>query len=274
MVDFRDAFRENVRWVGGLHVPEGTGGSGLETTEDYPMFVWKDRTRKTLEASFGEKIYEDNDVDSLAMDDYMAKDQFLSSFKHKSGGEDIDERSLSDIDLALLPDRVCAFDLHRRRYCIVSVSGLRSVEVENEGWLDLKLPRGHKRILLAQIKTHFREKRLKEQASHDSHITDLVRGKGEGLIILLHGAPGVGKTSTAECIAQWLRKPLYPITCGDLGVTAKDVEASLSDTFAKAENWDAVLLLDEADVFLAQRSRTDLKRNAIVSGNTFHCSEA
>lgn len=90
MVDFRDAFRENVRWVGGLHVPEGTGGSGLETTEDYPMFVWKDRTRKTLEASFGEKIYEDNDVDSLAMDDYMAKDQFLSSFKHKSGGEDIE----------------------------------------------------------------------------------------------------------------------------------------------------------------------------------------
>jgi SpoVK/Ycf46/Vps4 family AAA+-type ATPase len=27
---------------------------------------------------------------------------------------------------------------------------------------------------------------------------ELVRGKGRGLIILLHGVPGVGKTSTAE----------------------------------------------------------------------------
>lgn len=32
-----------------------------------------------------------------------------------------------------------------------------------------------------------------------------------------------------------------------------------------AHKWDCVLLLDEADIFLSQRSRTDLKRNALVS---------
>jgi SpoVK/Ycf46/Vps4 family AAA+-type ATPase len=96
--------------------------------------------------------------------------------------------------------------------------------------------------------------------------SDIIHGKGQGLIILLHGAPGVGKTSTAECVAESLRKPLYPITCGDLGVTASVVEQTLTSTFAKAEAWDCVLLLDEADVFLAQRTRADLKRNAIVSG--------
>jgi SpoVK/Ycf46/Vps4 family AAA+-type ATPase len=107
--------------------------------------------------------------------------------------------------------------------------------------------------------------------SHQNHTVrdvdvDLVRGKGLGPIVLLHGAPGVGKTSTAECVAETLGKPLYSITCGDLGDTAESVEDTLARTFAKAEAWDCVLLLDEADVFLAQRTRTDLKRNAIVSG--------
>lgn len=104
--------------------------------------------------------------------------------------------------------------------------------------------------------------------SHGSESTDidLVRGKGLGLVILLHGAPGVGKTSTVECVAESLGKPLYPITCGDLGTTPEHVEETLARTFAKTEAWDCVLLLDEADVFLAQRTRTDLNRNAIVSG--------
>lgn len=32
-----------------------------------------------------------------------------------------------------------------------------------------------------------------------------------------------------------------------------------------ATHWRAVLLLDEADVFLAKRSMTDLKRNVVVA---------
>jgi hypothetical protein len=36
-----------------------------------------------------------------------------------------------------------------------------------------------------------------------------------------------------------------------------------------AQAWDCILLLDEADVFLAQRSKTDLDRNALVSGEKF-----
>lgn len=36
--------------------------------------------------------------------------------------------------------------------------------------------------------------------------------------------------------------------------------------FELAQAWDCVLLLDEADVFLAQRTSSDLERNALVSG--------
>jgi AAA+ superfamily predicted ATPase len=95
---------------------------------------------------------------------------------------------------------------------------------------------------------------------------DLVRGKGKGLIILLHGVPRVGKTSTAESVASFTKRPLYPITCGDLGETARDVEESLEAHFTLAHRWGCILLLDEADVFLAKRERGDIKRNALVSG--------
>ena len=39
----------------------------------------------------------------------------------------------------------------------------------------------------------------------------------------------------------------------------------LSPIFRRAEKWNAVLLLDEADVFLEQRSCHDVHRNALVS---------
>jgi MoxR-like ATPase len=45
-------------------------------------------------------------------------------------------------------------------------------------------------------------------------VPDIVRGKGKGLIILLHGAPGTGKTSTAETIAEATGRPLLLVTCG------------------------------------------------------------
>ena len=95
---------------------------------------------------------------------------------------------------------------------------------------------------------------------------DLIRGKGSGLFILLHGVPGVGKTATAEAVAQANKKPLFVITCGDLGFSPKEVEVSLGNIFRLAHLWDCVLLLDEADIFLTRREHNDLKRNALVSG--------
>jgi len=38
---------------------------------------------------------------------------------------------------------------------------------------------------------------------------DFIQSKGEGQIFLLHGPPGVGKTYTAECIAELTRMMSY-----------------------------------------------------------------
>lgn len=103
---------------------------------------------------------------------------------------------------------------------------------------------------------------------------DIIEGKGKGLVILLHGLPGVGKTATAEAVAQKWGKPLVPITCGDLGHTAESVEKSLNGIFRLAHMWDCVLLLDEADVYVAQRTKSDVRRNALVSGRSIFHIEA
>ena len=69
-----------------------------------------------------------------------------------------------------------------------------------------------------------------------------------------------------RCRVSYTGRPLFPVTCGDIGDTAKDVESNLDRCFQLAHKWGCVLLLDEADVFLARRDKQDLKRNALVSG--------
>ncbi|TPX15884.1 uncharacterized protein E0L32_000218 [Thyridium curvatum] len=126
----------------------------------------------------------------------------------------------------------------------------------------LVLPPGHKKMVLSLVSQHFRNK---ESFKRRNEKVDIVKGKGKGLIILLHGAPGVGKTTTAEGVAETFGKPLFQITCGDLGTNAEEVEESLQKTFALASRWDCILLLDEADVFLAARRRDDFTRNGLVA---------
>lgn len=60
-------------------------------------------------------------------------------------------------------------------------------------------------------------------------------------------------------------KPLYPVTCGDIGTNPKEVEEYLESVLNLGKIWGCVVLLDEADVFLEQRSLADLQRNALVS---------
>jgi hypothetical protein len=69
----------------------------------------------------------------------------------------------------------------------------------------------------------------------------------------------------SESIAEKTNRPLYSITCGELGTDVVQTDQILRRIFNRAKTWNAILLLDEADVFLAKRDRTDLQRNAFVS---------
>jgi AAA+ superfamily predicted ATPase len=95
-------------------------------------------------------------------------------------------------------------------------------------------------------------------------VQDFVPGKSGGTTILCKGAPGLGKTLTAEVYSEVVGKPLYRVHSGQLGTTAASVEQNLSDILRRAVRWDAILLLDEADVYIRCRDN-DLQHNAIVA---------
>jgi len=55
------------------------------------------------------------------------------------------------------------------------------------------------------------------------------------------------------------------VSAGDLGVTAASVDEALTVIFRISSMWKALVLIDEADVFLEERSLQDLERNAMVA---------
>lgn len=93
---------------------------------------------------------------------------------------------------------------------------------------------------------------------------DIVEGKSGGTTILCKGAPGLGKTLTAECFSEIIQRPLYRVHSGQLGIDAVSVENALETILRRAERWNAILLLDEADVFVRERDN-DMRHNAIVA---------
>lgn len=65
------------------------------------------------------------------------------------------------------------------------------------------------------------------------------------------------------------------LTTSDIGTEPDTVEENLTDNFKKAMKWNAVLLIDEADVFMERRTTSDLTRNSLVAGENivFACCQ-
>jgi len=92
---------------------------------------------------------------------------------------------------------------------------------------------------------------------------DVVAGKGGGTTVLCAGPPGVGKTLTAEVYAEVTGRPLYRVHSGQLGLSVGAMETALKEALTRAQRWGAVMLIDEADVYIRKRS-DDIAANAVV----------
>ncbi|KAL8759679.1 MAG: hypothetical protein Q9184_003542 [Pyrenodesmia sp. 2 TL-2023] len=207
--------------------------------------------------------------DRFMFDDHRVDRQRTVEFIRANGSllRITSSEELTESMMLLLPNRVYGFVLRSRRWHFLNIDNIRPLERHSDGFEALVLPPGVARLVESLVKTHDPQN-MPSFTSNDcenEHHVDLVRGKGKGLIILLHGAPGVGKTSTAECVADYTHRPLFPITCGDIGETSKEVEHNLEQNFSLAHRWGCVLLLDEADVFLQARDRENMRRNGVVS---------
>ncbi|UDD60856.1 hypothetical protein AFCA_008243 [Aspergillus flavus] len=136
------------------------------------------------------------------------------------------------------------------------VENVQPIRWSENAFPRLVLPHGYKEIIRAFVQ---------EQLSRDDEFDDIIYGKGMGFIMLLSGEPGVGKTLTAESVAEEMRQPLYIMSASELGETAVEVEEALEQVLELTSKWNAILLLDECDMFLEARSTSDIHRNRLVS---------
>lgn len=272
IIDLDEAFRANPSWRPKFHKPSIAKSAQSDAkTDQWSKQVWSDKSRSKLLYSIPEVIQYEDGVDlRKRRENILNVDSFL--YNHSKGLRwEYTSQILMDLrdeDLVLLPKRSFAYTLRERKFIAIDVNYLRPVLREEGVFAQLMILKDYKDIVRGLVSSHFQKKELERLYSSNAIeglSQDLIQGKGKGLVLLLHGAPGVGKTATAEAVAMENNKPLFAITCGDLGLTASEVESSLTNMFRLAHKWDCVLLLDEADVFLSQRSRFDMKRNALVS---------
>ncbi|KAI1337337.1 hypothetical protein F5Y15DRAFT_418099 [Xylariaceae sp. FL0016] len=189
-------------------------------------------------------------------EDPMEYEDFFSSISDSSDVEKFAEMN----DVVILPPRVLGYATREKLWGQFFVDFTEPPPKKETKQFEqhLQLQQEYKDLIWALVNSH--------EKGRTSQVEDIVSEKGKGLVLLLHGPPGVGKTLTAETIAQASGKPLFVISVAEIGLDASRAEKNLERLFALATKWEAILLIDEADVFLETRGTTaDASRNALVS---------
>ncbi|KAF7986681.1 hypothetical protein HWV62_20186 [Athelia sp. TMB] len=162
----------------------------------------------------------------------------------------------TDDDLLIATAVLYGFSLTDKLWLELNVAHVQPITWNTDAFANLVLPAGRKMLLQSLVEAHNAEL---------SGFDDFIKGKGRGLVINLFGPPGVGKTLSAEATSEHVKRPLYVVGAADLGTQASTLDAELQRVFDLATSWKAIVLIDEADVFLEQRSLHDLERNAMVA---------
>ncbi|KAI7528452.1 hypothetical protein KC317_g20652, partial [Hortaea werneckii] len=213
----------------------------LDHTDDVPKYKYKWETGPD-----GCPVYIEVEVDS---DGEPLRAQNISQLANAPKGHFTPE------ELLLTSPVVLGFAFSEKLWLEFSLSGIHPITYNETAFDSLVLPPAQKSIVRALVESH----RFHAAKTLD----DVVQGKGKGLVAVLHGPPGTGKTLTAEGISELLKCPLYMVSAGELGTDPARLEHELQKILDIAHSWGAVLLLDEADVFLEKREVHDIHRNAL-----------
>ncbi|PGH19285.1 hypothetical protein AJ80_04038 [Polytolypa hystricis UAMH7299] len=176
--------------------------------------------------------------------------------KVKCTGKPTDE--LTEDDLLVCSPTVLGFSFGSKIWAEFAIDNIGEIDWSPAAFDHLVLPAKKKELVMA-----LGESRMGE--GNETRFDDFITNKGRGVIVLLSGPPGVGKTLTAEALSERFKSPLYSISAGQLSSEAEVLDYQLDQTFETASRWKALLLLDEADVFLTQRSSEHIHRNRLVA---------
>ncbi|KAH7000380.1 P-loop containing nucleoside triphosphate hydrolase protein [Ilyonectria destructans] len=156
----------------------------------------------------------------------------------------------------LFPALVPAFGLLGKEWQWVLSDQLQEREWNTAAFESLQLKSSTKDLVQSLIKGH---------KTTSTTSDDAIPDKEQGLTFLLHGKPGLGKTHTAESLADIIERPLYSISGGELKTHAEQLEVRLESIFGLTARWDAVLLLDEADVLLRKRNENETEQDSVLT---------
>ncbi|KAJ5106985.1 ATPase AAA-type core [Penicillium angulare] len=164
------------------------------------------------------------------------------------------------VDPLLCPPYEYGFSLSRKEWGRFLIDRMHEVEWKEDVWQSLIIADRQKLVLQSLVTSHVVSGNARDQASQ----------KGRGLVVLLHGTPGSGKTLTAETAAEGTKRALMMTSLGELNKKIDSpwaFEYRLKLLLRYATEWEAVVLMDEADVFLEARDDTgdNSKRNALVA---------
>lgn len=148
-----------------------------------------------------------------------------------------------NVEPMLCPPYIYGFSLESKDWCKYFIDNLTPVVWEESAMDALILPDAQRRLIRSLVTSHRYPDLARDEASL----------KGKGLIILLHGTPGSGKTLTAELTAEQTKRPLLKLSTGELGSWEERLSHELKKLLTYASIWKAVVLIDEADVFLEAR---------------------
>lgn len=162
------------------------------------------------------------------------------------------ESVITDDVLMSTPPYVYGFSFRAKQWGEMRIDQIESIKFREDAYDMLVLDADIKNMLFALAD------------SNDTVGKDFIDGKGGGCIFLLAGTPGTGKTLTAEILAERLQKPLYMVGIGELGTSVQELEENLRTILDMATSWKAILLLDEADIFMEKRDDINIERNAMV----------
>lgn len=178
-------------------------------------------------------------------DDYSDDEEELQEDSEDDGAEDTTHV------MPPLHPYVQVFDLSKHEFFHIHVGNLTEYQYDKTLIHKLVLPEEKKDLVGILIQ------------GSNAILEDVVKGKTGGIIVIATGVPGTGKTLTAEVFAEEIEKPLYIVQCSQLGTNEEALEKQLSKVLTRASRWSAILLIDEADVYVRTRG-DDIQQNAIV----------
>src|SRR5512143_287408 len=224
-------------------------GEGFDKNE-----YWSSSTVSMERDQMPTKVVMDDESDEGEGRGEREREHITSKFwtedkkRRDDDGGDAEEHSV--IDLPLQP-YVKVFDLSKHCFVIIHVANLAEYRYDGELINKLVLPDERKELVSMLVE------------GADVALDDIVKGKTGGIIVICTGPPGTGKTLTAEVFSEQVKRPLYCVQCSQLGTNEEELEKELVTVLGRAQRWKAILLIDEADVYVHTRGN-DIQQNAIV----------